>query len=154
MPCFGGSPRLLNPAPFAMQIHCAGDFSQRKGGGDPWPCGGGGQNLKVEPLKCWGLCRIDDPAPCLLVHLCCSPLARASKALMMAGAGGPTRYIDAWMNAAGYEQDRLFELYVVLFLVDFMSEHGQTFNRNPLPAAAADRGRLLAVFADRLQHLE
>jgi hypothetical protein len=69
-------------------------------------------------------------------------------------SGGSTRYIDAWMKAAGYEKDRLFELYVVLFLVDFMSEHGQTFNRNPLPRAAADRNRLLAIFADRLQHLE
>ncbi len=69
-------------------------------------------------------------------------------------SGGPTRYIDAWLNAAGYEKDRLFELYVVLFLVDLMSEHGQTFNRNPLPAAAADRSRLLSIFADRLQHLE
>lgn len=69
-------------------------------------------------------------------------------------SGGPTHYIDAWLNAAGYEKDRLFELYVVLFLVDFMSEHGQTFNRNPLPAAAADRSRLLSIFADLLQHLE
>jgi aminoglycoside phosphotransferase len=68
-------------------------------------------------------------------------------------SGGPTPYIDAWLNAAGYEQDRLFRLYVVLFLVDFMSEHGQAFNQNPLPAAAADRSRLLAIFADRLQHL-
>jgi fructosamine-3-kinase len=69
-------------------------------------------------------------------------------------SGGPTRYIDAWMKAAGYEKDRLFRLYVVLFLVDFMSEHGQPFNENPLPPAAADRSRLLSVFADRLQHLE
>jgi aminoglycoside phosphotransferase len=69
-------------------------------------------------------------------------------------SGGPTRYVDAWMNAAGHEEDRLFQLYVVLFLVDFMSEHGQTFNENPLPSAAAERSRLLAVFADRLQHLQ
>jgi fructosamine-3-kinase len=79
-------------------------------------------------------------------------IALTSASLLV--SGGPTRYIDAWLNAAGYERDRLFDLYVVLFLVDFMSEHGQTFNENPLASAAEDRSRLLAVFADRLQHLK
>jgi hypothetical protein len=68
-------------------------------------------------------------------------------------SGDPTRYIDAWLHAAGYAKDRLFDVYVVLFLVDFMSEHGQMFNGNPLPSSPADRSRLLAIFADRLQHL-
>src|SRR5262249_62343896 len=36
---------------------------------------------------------------------------------------GPTHYVDAWMNAAGYCTDSIFRLYVTLFLVDFMSEH-------------------------------
>jgi hypothetical protein len=34
------------------------------------------------------------------------------------------------MNAAGYRNDRIFRLYVALFLVDFMSEHGQEFKRH------------------------
>jgi hypothetical protein len=40
----------------------------------------------------------------------------------LTASGGPTRYVDAWMNAAGFQDDRLFRLYVVLFLIDFMSE--------------------------------
>jgi hypothetical protein len=36
-------------------------------------------------------------------------------------SGGPTRYIDAWMNSADYQNDRIFRLYIGLFIVDFMS---------------------------------
>jgi Ser/Thr protein kinase RdoA (MazF antagonist) len=68
--------------------------------------------------------------------------------------GGPTLYVDAWMTAAGYEDDRIFRLYVALFIVDFMSEHGQTFNDNPAPSSVDDRSRLLRVFADCLRLAE
>jgi aminoglycoside phosphotransferase len=64
---------------------------------------------------------------------------------------GPTHYVDAWMNAAGYRNDRIFRLYVDLFLVDFMSEHGQEFNGNVPPSSAGDRGRLLRVFKESLR---
>jgi Ser/Thr protein kinase RdoA (MazF antagonist) len=68
--------------------------------------------------------------------------------------GGPTHYIDAWMNAANYNKDRIFQLYVALFLVDFMSEHGQEFNGNVLRSSADCRKRLLAVFAESLRCID
>jgi aminoglycoside phosphotransferase len=68
--------------------------------------------------------------------------------------GGPTRYVDAWMNAANQPIDRIFRLYVALFLVDFMSEHGQEFNGNAPPSSVACRKRLLAVFAESLRCID
>jgi hypothetical protein len=55
------------------------------------------------------------------------------------------------MNAAGYCNDRIFRLYVALFLVDFMSEHGQEFNGNVPPSSADGQGRLLCVFKESLR---
>jgi hypothetical protein len=55
------------------------------------------------------------------------------------------------MKLADHSDDRLFRLYVVLFIVDFMSEHGQAFNDNPLPSSTSDRNRLLHVFAECLR---
>jgi Ser/Thr protein kinase RdoA (MazF antagonist) len=71
----------------------------------------------------------------------------------LTAAGAPTQYVDAWMRSAGYEQDRIFRLYVILFIVDFMSEHGQTFNDNLLPSSANSRNQLLDLFAKRLKSL-
>jgi hypothetical protein len=68
--------------------------------------------------------------------------------------GGPTHYIDAWMNAANCPNDRIFRLYVALFLVDFMSEHGQEFNGNVLPSSAQCRNKLLRVFAESLRCID
>jgi aminoglycoside phosphotransferase len=68
--------------------------------------------------------------------------------------GGPTHYIDAWMNAANCPNDRIFRLYVTLFLVDFMSEHGQEFNGNVLPSSADCRNKLLRVFAESLRCID
>ncbi len=65
-------------------------------------------------------------------------------------SGGPTHYADAWMNAAGYQSDRIFRLYVALFLVDFMSEHGQSFNGNVRPSSLDDRNKLIRIFAENL----
>lgn len=44
--------------------------------------------------------------------------------------GGDTRYVDTWMEKAGFKMDSLFHFYVAVFLVDFMSEQGQHFNGN------------------------
>jgi len=66
-------------------------------------------------------------------------------------SGGPTAYVDAWMNSANYRKDRIFQLYVALFIVDFMSEHGQEFNGNVLASSADRRNRLLGVFTEYLQ---
>lgn len=68
--------------------------------------------------------------------------------------GGSTHYIDAWMSFADYRRDRLFQLYVALFLVDFMSEEGQAFNNNR-PAFSADRrARLIQAFREQLSLAE
>jgi aminoglycoside phosphotransferase len=69
----------------------------------------------------------------------------------LTASGGPIQYIDAWMNCANYRSDRIFQLYVALFIVDFMSEHGQVFNGNLLPSSADDRNHLLRVFAECLR---
>jgi len=69
-------------------------------------------------------------------------------------SGGPTHYVDAWMNAAGYRNDRIFWLYVALFLVDFMSELGQEFNGNVLTSSVDCRRRLLRVFAESLRRID
>jgi aminoglycoside phosphotransferase (APT) family kinase protein len=65
--------------------------------------------------------------------------------------GGPTHYVDAWMNAADCRNDRVFRLYITLFLVDFMSEHGHEFNGNMLQSSANCRNRLLRVFTESLR---
>ena len=64
--------------------------------------------------------------------------------------GGPIRYADIWMRISGYADDHIFRLYVALFLVDFMAEHGQTFNGNQRPSKPEDRESLLAHFAAAL----
>jgi aminoglycoside phosphotransferase (APT) family kinase protein len=44
--------------------------------------------------------------------------------------GGPVSYVSAWLQRAGQPDDRIFRLYVTLFVVDLMAEHGQPFNGN------------------------
>jgi aminoglycoside phosphotransferase len=65
----------------------------------------------------------------------------------LAARGGPTSYVAAWLRNAGQSDDRLFRLYVVLFLLDFMSEHGQTFNGNEQASSPEARARLSQAFA-------
>jgi Ser/Thr protein kinase RdoA (MazF antagonist) len=72
----------------------------------------------------------------------------------LTAAGVPTQYVDAWLRLAGYQNDRIFRLYVILFIVDFMSERGQAFNHNPQPSAATSRKQLLGVFASYLQFFQ
>jgi aminoglycoside phosphotransferase len=68
--------------------------------------------------------------------------------------GGSTRYIDAWMSFAHYQSDRLFQLYVALFLVDFMSEQGQAFNDNTPTFSGDRRTRLIQAFREQLSLLD
>jgi len=58
------------------------------------------------------------------------------------------------MNWGNYRNDRIFRLYVALFMVDFMSEHGQAFNGNALPSSADCRNRLIHVFAAHLRRID
>jgi aminoglycoside phosphotransferase (APT) family kinase protein len=69
----------------------------------------------------------------------------------LTAAGGAPDYADAWMNFANFRDDRVFRLYVALFLVDFMSEHGQTFNQNSPVSGPEARRRLLEVFGANLR---
>jgi aminoglycoside phosphotransferase len=69
-------------------------------------------------------------------------------------ADAPTQYVDAWMRTAGYQNDRIFRLYVILFIVDLMSEHGQAFNDNRLPSTSNSRKQLFDVFARHLRLFE
>jgi len=79
-------------------------------------------------------------------------VALTSTSLM--ASGGSTQYVDAWMNAANYHYDRIFRLYVPLFLVDFMSEHGQEFNGNLLTSSADSRSKLLRIFGEALRRID
>jgi hypothetical protein len=56
------------------------------------------------------------------------------------------------MNTANYEGDYIFRLYVAVFAVDLMSEHGQAFHNKP--SSAEDRRRLIEVFVECLERLE
>lgn len=64
----------------------------------------------------------------------------------LAAHGGPASYVAAWLRSAGQPDDRLFRLYVALFLLDLMSEHGQTFNGNERASSPDERARLLRAF--------
>lgn len=82
---------------------------------------------------------------------------RYAPALTMAvlqAYGGPTGYAEAWMRAAGHRDDRLFRLYVALFLVDLMAEHGQRFNGNERPSTDEARERLSRAFTRAVERLE
>ena len=54
------------------------------------------------------------------------------------------------MRLAGFRNDRLFRAYVVLCLLDFLSEQGTSFNGNEIAADAEGRAHLLAVFERKL----
>jgi aminoglycoside phosphotransferase len=65
--------------------------------------------------------------------------------------GGSRRYTQHWLKIARFEDDRIFRLYVSLFLVDFMSEYGQVFNGNQKPLSLETHRHLLEAFADSLR---
>lgn len=56
---------------------------------------------------------------------------------------GPKHYVDYWMQAAGHRNDHIFRLYVALFLLDLMSEHGHVFNGNEKPSTPEVRAIML-----------
>jgi hypothetical protein len=64
--------------------------------------------------------------------------------------GGPVSYVSAWMRHAQHVDDRIFRLYVSLFLLDLMSEHGQVFNGNQPPSTAQARAALHRAFESNL----
>jgi aminoglycoside phosphotransferase len=68
----------------------------------------------------------------------------------LSASGDSRRYTQHWLRIARFEDDRIFRLYVSLFLVDFMSEYGQVFNGNQRPLSPEAHRHLLNVFADSL----
>jgi aminoglycoside phosphotransferase (APT) family kinase protein len=72
------------------------------------------------------------------------PAALTAAALL--NSGGPIDYVSAWLDRAGHAWDGLFELYVATFLLDFMSEHGMSFNGNEVVSLAQDRERLAWLY--------
>jgi aminoglycoside phosphotransferase (APT) family kinase protein len=60
--------------------------------------------------------------------------------------GGHPEYVTMWMRRAGWIDDRLFRLYVALFLADFMSELGHPFNGNVAPVKPGERSALKRAF--------
>ena len=69
---------------------------------------------------------------------------------VLLGVGGPTSYVDAWLAAADHADDRLLRLYVVVFLVDLMSEDGLAFNGNERPLKPKRRAALLSAFKENV----
>jgi aminoglycoside phosphotransferase (APT) family kinase protein len=69
----------------------------------------------------------------------------------LAAASCTPDYVDAWMKIASFRDDKVFRLYVALFLVDFMSEHGQAFNRQSRGSSPEARRSLLQDFQENLR---
>jgi aminoglycoside phosphotransferase len=69
---------------------------------------------------------------------------------VLTAQGGPARYVSAWLQQAGLSDDRLFRVYVALFLLDLMSEHGQVFNGNELPSSPRERATLQSALNQSL----
>ena len=76
-------------------------------------------------------------------------LTRAS----LLARGTPVYYTDAWMRIAGFSKDRLFQLYVALFLADFMAERGQRFNGNENATNPESDQHLRRLYLDALSQL-
>lgn len=55
-------------------------------------------------------------------------------------------YAHAWLDAAGHEDDALFEFYVAVFLGDLMAEHGQVFNGNEVASTPEQRAHMQRAF--------
>jgi aminoglycoside phosphotransferase (APT) family kinase protein len=64
--------------------------------------------------------------------------------------GHPAHYVSAWLRHAGYRDDPIFRLYVSLFLLDLMSEHGREFNGNQPPSTVDNRAALYRAFESNL----
>ena len=72
--------------------------------------------------------------------------AAALTLAVLTGYGGPTRYVSAWLRHAGATDDPVFRLYVAVFLLDLMGEHGQIFNGNERPSTPEGRASLNRAF--------
>lgn len=106
------------------------------------------KNVIVTPQgTCSGIVDVDD--------LCFGdtryPAALTLAALM--AYGGPESYVSAWLRHARQPDDRTFRLYVSVFLLDLMSEHGHAFNGNVVPSTPKEHTALLQAFERNRAHL-
>lgn len=65
-----------------------------------------------------------------------------TKAALLAFGAGPPSYIDPWMARMGLPTDGVFTFYVAELLLNFMSEHGMSFNGNQTQSDPATREHL------------
>ena len=70
---------------------------------------------------------------------------------VLKGYGGPQRYVGHWMTAADHAEDDTFGLYVALFLLDLMAEHGHVFNGNQSASTPEARAGLQRALNEALQ---
>lgn len=77
------------------------------------------------------------------------PIALTLAALL--ARGDPTEYISAWLGHSDQPDDATFRLYVLIFLLDFMSEHGQSFNGNERASSPEIRSALYSAFEESLR---
>ncbi len=80
------------------------------------------------------------------------PAALTAAALL--NSGRPIDYVSAWLASAGQAWDGLFEFYIATFLLDFMSEHGMSFNGNEVASVAHDRETLGRLFREAVSRAE
>jgi aminoglycoside phosphotransferase (APT) family kinase protein len=73
-----------------------------------------------------------------------------TQAALVAFGAGPLDYTRPWMERMGLVDDAIFSFYVAEFLLNFMSEHGMTFNGNQQASDPAMRQRLLTLLAQAL----
>ncbi len=64
--------------------------------------------------------------------------------------GAAASYAELWLAIGGFSDDHIFRLYVALYLLDFMSEHGQRFNDNGVASSEVERMKLEKIFLDNL----
>jgi aminoglycoside phosphotransferase len=76
--------------------------------------------------------------------------AALTLAALMAHEGGSVNYVSAWLRHARQTDDQVFRLYVSVFLLDLMSEHGQMFNGNRRLSTPNARATMLAAFDSNL----
>ena len=79
--------------------------------------------------------------------------AAALTLAVLTAYGGPVRYVSAWLKHAGHEDDAVFRLYVAVFLLDLMGEHGHAFNGNQQPSNPRQRTVLLEALEEALRRV-
>lgn len=67
--------------------------------------------------------------------------------------GASVHYTNYWLAKSCHKDDHVFNFYVALFLLDFMSEHGQNFNGNIANSMISKRKRLETILTSTLQQI-